>query len=78
MPPAFDRAWREAAAAELILVVGSSLEVYPAASLADHVPHLVVINLQPTPADGRAEVVIHASAGETLSRLADLLVGPPE
>ncbi len=73
MPPVFQRAWREAASSGLLLVVGSSLEVYPAASLAEVAPRVAIVNLQPTPADPVAKVAIHRPAGEVLSELADRL-----
>jgi NAD-dependent deacetylase len=73
MPPAFEEAWRKAAGSRLLLVVGSSLTVWPAASLAELTPHLAVINRDPTPADVHADVVIRGSAGEILSALAERL-----
>jgi NAD-dependent deacetylase len=73
MPPDFEAAWETAASCRLMLVVGSSLTVWPAASLTDLAPHLAIVNREPTPADGLAEVVIHAPAGDTLSALAERL-----
>lgn len=70
MPPAFEQAWRRAAAAGLILVVGSSLEVYPAASLVGLGRRLAIINLEPTTADRAADLVIRGPAGPVLSELA--------
>ncbi len=48
--------------AELVLVVGSSLTVYPAASLPEYRPdgsRLVIINREETPLDSEADLVIH-------------------
>ncbi len=67
---AFERASELARAAGLLLVVGSSLEVYPVAGL----PHetlgaagaLAIVNRDPTPFDHLAEVRIGGSAGEAL------------
>ncbi len=60
--------------ADLMLVVGSSLEVEPASELPRLAyrtgAKLIIINLEPTPADKMAEVVIHAHAGEVLSAIA--------
>ncbi len=64
---------------DLLLVVGSSLKVTPAATL----PHLalnndvplIIINLQPTPLDDYADVVFHEKAGDILPPLVALL--PP-
>ncbi len=58
---------------DLLIVVGSSLVVYPAASLPFAAEQagakLIIINLTPTPADGIADVIINASAGEALTRI---------
>jgi len=52
--------------AGLLLVVGSSLEVYPVAGLPDLARRVAIVNRGETPFDGRAEVKIDASAAETL------------
>jgi NAD-dependent deacetylase len=67
MPVAFTQAVAAVERSSLVLVVGSSLTVSPANSLAFRTPHLAIINREPTPADGRADVVIREGAGETLS-----------
>ncbi len=55
---------------DLFLALGSSLVVYPAASLPEAAKRsgarLVIINRDPTPMDDAADLVIHASIGETL------------
>src|SRR5712691_12735593 len=74
---AVEEAFALARAADLMLVVGSSLVVYPAA----HIPlgaveagaALIVINAEPTPIDRFAEVVIHGRSGEVLPELAALM-----
>lgn len=52
--------------ADVILVVGSSLEVAPAADLpinaACNGANLVIVNLQPTPADSLASIIIREDA----------------
>jgi NAD-dependent protein deacetylase/lipoamidase len=58
---------------DLFLVVGSSLKVTPAATLPrlalkNSVP-MIIINLQPTPLDDYADVVIHEKAGVVLPPL---------
>lgn len=55
-------------AAQVLIVGGTSLAVYPAASLIDyfHGDWLVVINKSPTPADGRADLLINGSIGDAL------------
>lgn len=56
------------AAADLLIVGGTSLAVYPAAGLLQYYrgKELVVINKTATPADHRATLVIHAPIGKTL------------
>src|SRR5665213_1462304 len=56
--------------AGLLLVVGTSLEVWPVAGLPEetllHGGRLAIVNRDPTPYDVRADLVIHGSAGEVL------------
>jgi NAD-dependent deacetylase len=64
------RAKELAASCDLFLVVGSSLQVMPAANLprlalSRDIP-LIIVNLRPTPLDEYADVVIHGKAGEVL------------
>jgi NAD-dependent deacetylase len=74
---AIERAQELAAEAELLLVVGSSLEVHPVAALPGDTlgagGALAIVNRGSTPWDSRAELVIDAAAGETLSGLAAAL-----
>jgi len=58
------RAIREA---DLLCLIGTSLTVYPAAQLPDFRRpdcRLVIVNRDPTPLDGEADLVIRGSAGE--------------
>ena len=57
--------------ADLFIVGGTSLAVYPAAGLLQFFrgEHLVVINKTPTPADRSAELVLSLPIGEVFSRL---------
>ena len=68
-PGAIERAAELARAAELMLVVGSSLEVWPVAGLPLEARSFAVVNRGPTALDARASLVIDAGAGETLSAL---------
>ena len=76
---AMQDAYELAASSDVLLVVGSSLVVYPAAD----VPlaglragaKMIVVNAEPTPFDRLADVVIHGRAGELLPRLAALTGG---
>ena len=52
--------------ADLLVIAGTSLAVYPAAGLIDYFSgsHLVIINLAPTPRDRYADLCIQAKVGE--------------
>ena len=67
------KAFEHAVACDLCLVLGSSLVVYPAASVPAHAVDcgaaLMIINRDPTPLDQRADLVIHAGLGDTLGRI---------
>ena len=74
---AVERATALAREAAAMLVVGSSLEVWPVAGLPGetfgHGGRLAIVNREPTPYDARAEVVVHAGAGEVLAATAAIL-----
>ena len=74
---ALTRAFELAAAARLLLVVGSSLEVYPVAGLPDETlaagGQVAVVNRAPTPVDSRAALTVARSAGEVLEETIDAL-----
>ena len=59
------------AAADMLIVAGTSLTVYPAAGLVRyfHGKHLVLINRDATPMDSECDLVIHDKVGEVLSSL---------
>jgi NAD-dependent deacetylase len=63
--------------AGLLLVVGSSLEVYPVAGLPAEAlaagARLAILNRGATPYDDRADLVVDAAAGETLGAVASRL-----
>ncbi|MFZ5591771.1 MAG: Sir2 family NAD-dependent protein deacetylase [Bacillota bacterium] len=73
MPPEFDYCCREVADCQLLLVIGSSLEVAP----VNYLPYLskkfAIINMGPTMADSRAVLRLEARAGEVMQALADEL-----
>lgn len=66
-------ACREISNADTLIVAGTSLSVEPAASFLDYFTgkHLVVINNEPTPADGRAELVLRGDVAEILGAIAE-------
>lgn len=57
---------------DLMIVLGSSLTVYPAAGFPQYAKQLgaslVIINREPTDQDGIADLVIHESIGEVMSQ----------
>jgi NAD-dependent deacetylase len=69
-PEAIDRAYELAAEARLLLVVGSTLEVWPVAELPLVTLRaggkVAVVNRGPTAIDGRADVKIEGGAGDVL------------
>jgi len=68
------QAWTEAC--DLMLVAGSSLQVYPAAGFPEYAKRLgaelIIINREPTPLDGAADMVVHAEIGAALGFAVDL------
>jgi NAD-dependent deacetylase len=73
-PEVLDEAFRAAAACDLMLVLGTSLVVYPAAAIPEvaveqGVP-LVVVNREPTPLDARAAAALYGPVEELLPQLA--------
>jgi NAD-dependent deacetylase len=65
--------------ADLMLAIGSSLVVTPAADLPriakENGARLVILNRDPTPLDAIADVVLNAPIGETLSAIHSELTG---
>lgn len=65
-----ERAETAAAGCDLLLAVGSTLGVYPAAGLvplaASHGAPVVIVNAEPTPYDGVAEAVVREPIGKAL------------
>ena len=60
------------AQADLLIVGGTSLNVWPAAGLINYYrgSRLVLINRDETPYDGNADLVLHESLGDVFSQLA--------
>ncbi len=70
---ALETAWSAAEQGDLMLVVGTSSLVYPAAALPDiarrHGARIVEINPDPTPLSDRADLSLRGSAAQILPRL---------
>ncbi len=76
---AIERATDLARSAGLLLVVGSSLQVWPVAGLPEetlrHGGRLAIVNREETPCDAHAALVVHDGAGLVLERLRAILLG---
>jgi NAD-dependent deacetylase len=62
--------------ADVLIVAGTSLEVYPAAGLVDYFQGqaLVLINITPTALDSRADLVVHAPVGKVFSQVRTMVM----
>lgn len=60
--------------ADILIVGGTSLKVNPAASLINYFQgkHLVLINIDSTPYDSKADIIIREKIGKTLSEIYDI------
>ncbi|HLF48121.1 MAG TPA: Sir2 family NAD-dependent protein deacetylase [Methylomirabilota bacterium] len=76
-----EEAERRARASDLFLVVGSSLVVYPAASMPLHAKQagarLAIVNLSETPHDPQADLVIRGSAAAVLAAVVERVQSRP-
>jgi NAD-dependent deacetylase len=72
-PEVLRRAGAETASADLVIVVGSSLVVYPAASIPETAKangaQLIIINIDRTAMDSLADVVLHDRAATVLPQI---------
>jgi NAD-dependent deacetylase len=63
--------------ADLLIIGGTSLSVYPAAGFVEgYRGPLVIINRSPTSMDQRADLCISAPIGKTLAAAMELIDGP--
>lgn len=68
----YDTAYYACKKCDLLIAIGSSLVVQPAARLVDEIPQeakLVIINNDETPYDSKADLVIHESCGQVLEEV---------
>ncbi len=70
-PNTIEKSVAAIADADLLIVAGTSLTVYPAAGLIRYYPghRLVLINRDATPYDSQADLVFHQSLGEIFGQL---------
>ena len=73
VPAVIDRAMAAASVADLMIAVGSTLQVYPAAGVVplakESGARIVILNDQPTPLDSIADAVLRGGIGDVLPRL---------
>lgn len=73
VPEVIERAMDSAREADLLLTVGTSLQVYPVAGAVPHArqagARVVILNAQPTPFDDIADAVLPGPIGELLPHL---------
>ena len=71
--PAIEEAAFVTSTADIFVVVGTALVVYPAAQMPVIAKRsgakLIIFNLTPTPHDHHADIVVNEKTGETLSRI---------
>jgi NAD-dependent deacetylase len=72
-PVVLDRAVDAAAEADLLVAIGTSLQVNPVAGLAGIADRLAIVNAQPTPYDNVADVLVGASISTVLTAVRDAL-----
>jgi NAD-dependent deacetylase len=75
IPEVIERAMRAAKEADLLLAVGTSLQVYPVAGAVPVAKaagaRVVIVNAEPTPFDEMADAVLRKPIGEVLPTLCD-------
>lgn len=76
-----ENAWRNSveamARADLVLILGTSLQVYPAAALPDYAPpaaRVVIVNRDTTERDGMADIVLRGALSEVLRAIHECFV----
>jgi len=75
LPECFAAARAESARADVMLVIGTSLTVWPVAGLPALARSLIIVNLEDTPYDHQAAARIRDRAGVALAAIAERLSG---
>lgn len=73
-PDVLDAAITKSQQADLMVAIGTTLQVMPAAALADMPDHLAIINADVTRYDQQADVVVRDSIGQALPAVRDTLL----
>ncbi len=68
-PDVLDAAFTAADEADLLVAIGTSLQVNPVAGLAGVAGTLAIVNAEPTPYDDAAEVVVRDSISDVLDEV---------
>lgn len=68
-PEVIEAALDAASHADLLVAIGTSLQVNPAAGLAGLAPRLAIVNAEPTPYDDLADVVVRDPISDVLASL---------
>ena len=80
VPEVIDAALGAAENADLLLAIGTSLQVYPVASLVPLAKssgaRVVIVNGEPTPFDYIADAVLHAPISDVLPRICGVEIAP--
>jgi mono-ADP-ribosyltransferase sirtuin 6 len=78
--PQFDleRAERHCQNADLVITLGTSLRIHPAADLPLMAKKMVIVNLQETPVNAKAELVIREHVDKVMADLMELLGYPKD
>jgi NAD-dependent protein deacetylase/lipoamidase len=76
VPEVIERALRVAGEGDLLLAIGTSLQVYPVANAVplarDAGARVIIVNAQPTPYDDIADAVLREPIGQVLPRIVDI------
>jgi NAD-dependent deacetylase len=76
IPSVIERAMEAATEADLLIAIGTSLQVYPVAGMVPIAKEagakVIILNAEPTPLDHLADIVIASAIGETLPALCTL------
>ncbi|MEO5734805.1 MAG: hypothetical protein ABIN96_09325 [Rubrivivax sp.] len=70
VPEVIERAMAAVADAQVLLAIGTTLQVFPIAGAVPHAKEVgarvVIVNDQPTPMDGLADAVVRTPIGDAL------------